>query len=80
MVFPVVMYGCESWTVKQAEHQRIDAFELWCWRPPETAAIRTWLRMFTSPLAGPCKKIMPSLGRQMRMCLLPVFREGTLLE
>ena len=32
MVFPVVMYGCESWTVKKAEHQRIDGFELWCWR------------------------------------------------
>ena len=32
MVFPVVMYGCESWTVKKDEHQRIDAFELWCWR------------------------------------------------
>ena len=32
MVFPVVMYGCESWTIKKAEHQRIDAFELWCWR------------------------------------------------
>ena len=32
MVFPVVMYGCESWTTKKAEHQRIDAFELWCWR------------------------------------------------
>ena len=32
MVFPVVMYGCESWTVKKAEHHRIDAFELWCWR------------------------------------------------
>ena len=32
MVFPVVMYGCESWTVKNAECQRIDAFELWCWR------------------------------------------------
>ena len=31
-VFPVVMYGCESWTIKKAEHQRIDAFELWCWR------------------------------------------------
>ena len=31
MVFPVVMYGCESWTVKKAEHQRIDAFERWCW-------------------------------------------------
>ena len=39
MVFPVVMYGCESWTIKKAEHQRIDAFELWCWR-----------RLFESPL------------------------------
>ena len=34
MVFPVVMYGCESWPIKKAEHQRIDAFELWCWRRP----------------------------------------------
>ena len=34
VVFPVIMYGCESWTVKKAEHQRIDAFELWCWRRP----------------------------------------------
>ena len=32
MVFPIVMYGCESWTIKKAEHQRIDALELWCWR------------------------------------------------
>ena len=32
MVFPVVMYGCESWTIKKAEHQRIDAFQLWCWK------------------------------------------------
>ena len=32
MVFPVVMYGCESWTIKKAQHRRIDAFELWCWR------------------------------------------------
>ena len=32
MIFPVVMYGCESWTVKKAEHQRTDAFEVWCWR------------------------------------------------
>ena len=39
MVFPVVMYGCESWTIKKAEHQRIDAFEPWCWR-----------RLFESPL------------------------------
>ena len=41
MVFPVVIYGCESWTIKKAEHQRIDAFELWCWgrflRVPWTA-------------------------------------------
>ena len=32
MVFPVIMYGCESWTIKKAKHQRIDVFELWCWR------------------------------------------------
>ena len=32
MIFPIVMYGCESWTIKKAERQRIDAFELWCWR------------------------------------------------
>ena len=32
MVFPVVMYGCEIWTIKEAEHQRIDGFKLWCWR------------------------------------------------
>ena len=46
MVFPVVMYGCESWTVKKAEHGRIDAFELWCWR-----------RLLKSPLD--CKEIQP---------------------
>ena len=46
MVFLVVMYGCESWTVKKAEHQRIDAFELWCWK-----------RLFDSPLD--CKEIQP---------------------
>ena len=34
MVFPAIMYGCENWTIKKAEHQRIDAFELWCWRRP----------------------------------------------
>ena len=46
MVFPVFMYGCESWTIKKAEHQRIDAFELWCWRRllrvPWTARISNW--------------------------------------
>ena len=45
MVFPVVMYGCESWTVKKREHRRIDAFELWCWRRLE------------SPLD--CKEVQP---------------------
>ena len=38
VVFPVVMYGCESWTIKKAEHWRTDAFELWCWRVPWTAS------------------------------------------
>ena len=46
MVFPVVMYGCESWTIKKAEHSRIDAFELWCWRRllrvPWTARRSNW--------------------------------------
>ena len=46
MVFPVVIYGCESWTVKKAERRRIDAFELWCWR-----------RLFESPLD--CKEVHP---------------------
>ena len=46
MVFPVVMYGCESWTVKKAEHRRIDAFELWCWE-----------KTLESPLD--CKEIQP---------------------
>ena len=46
MVFPVVMYGCESWTIKKAEHQRIDALELWCWR-----------RLLKSPLDS--KEIQP---------------------
>ena len=40
MVFPVVMYGCESWTVKKAERQRIDAFELWCWRRLESLGLQ----------------------------------------
>ena len=50
MVFPVVMYGCESWTVKKAEHQRIDAFELLCWR-----------RLLRVPLSMTldCKEIKP---------------------
>ena len=46
MIFPVVIYGCESWILKKAEHRKIDAFELWCWR-----------RLFESPLD--CKEIQP---------------------
>ena len=46
IVFPVVMYGCESWTIKKAEHRRIDAFELWCWE-----------KSLESPLG--CKEIQP---------------------
>ena len=40
VVFPVVMYGCESWTIKKAERQRIDAFELWCWRTRESLGLQ----------------------------------------
>ena len=55
MVFPVVMYGCESWTVKKAEHQRIDAFELWCWR------------RLLSPLD--CKDIQPVYPKGDQSCM-----------
>ena len=48
MVFPVVMYGCESWTVKKAEHRRINAFELWCWR-----------RLLSKESTLDCKEIQP---------------------
>ena len=70
MVFPVVMYGCESWTVKKAECQKIDAFELWCWR------------RLASPLD--CKEIQPVhpqgnqswvfIGRNDAKAETPVFR------
>ena len=49
LVFPVVMYGCENWTIKKAEHQRIDPFELWCWRT------------LVSPLD--CKEIQPGIPK-----------------
>ena len=40
-IFPVIMYGCESWTIKKAEHQRIDAFKLWCWRKTLESPLET---------------------------------------
>ena len=43
MVFPIVMYGCESWTIKKAEHRRIDAFELWCWRRLLRESLQSWV-------------------------------------
>ena len=53
MVFPVVMYGCESWTVKKAEHRRIDALELWCWK-----------RLLRGPLDGKEIQLVHSKGDQ----------------
>ena len=70
MVFPVVMYGCENWTIRKAEHQRTDAFELWCWRRllrvPWTAR---------RPNQSILKKINPeySLEGQMLKLKLPYF-------
>ena len=55
VVFPVVIYGCESWTVKKAEHQKIDALELWCWKRLE------------SPLN--CKEIQPVHRKKDQSCL-----------
>ena len=74
MVFPVVMYGCESWTVKKAEHQRIDAFELWCWRRllrvPWTARI---------PNQAILKEISPGISLEGMMLKLKVQYFGHLM-
>ena len=71
IVFPVVMYGCESWTIKKAEHQRIDAFELWCWRRPLRVRKETERRPNQSIL----KEINPeySLEELMRKLKLHSF-------
>ena len=75
MVFPVVMYGCESWTVKKAESQRIDAFELWCWRRllrvPWTAR-----RSNQSIL----KEISPGISREGMMLKLKLQYFGHLMR
>ena len=75
MVFPVVMYGCQSWTVKKAEHQRIDAFELWCWR-----------RLFTVPWTSRrsnqsiLKEIIPGCSLEGMMLKLKLQYFGHLVR
>src|SRR5574337_1074416 len=74
MVFPVVMYGCESWTVKKAEHQRIDAFELWCWIRP-LRVLWTARRSNQSIL-----KISPGISLEGRMLKLKLQYFGHLMR
>ena len=75
MVFPVVMYGCESWTVKKAERQRIDAFELWCWRRllrvPWTARRSNWSIL---------KEISPGCSLEGLMLKLKLQSFGHLMQ
>ena len=72
MVFPVVLYGCEIWTVKKAEHQRIDAFELWCWRRLLTIPWTVW-RSNQSTL----KEISPGCSLEGLMLKLKLQYSGT---
>ena len=78
MVFPVVMYGCESWTMKKAEHHRIDAFELWCWRRllrvPWTE--RSWMDSNQSIL----KEISPGCSLEGLMLKLKLQYFGHLMR
>ena len=75
MVFPVVMYGCESWTIKKAELQRIDAFELWCWRRllrvPCTARRSNWSNL---------KEITPEYSLEGLMLKLKLQYSGHLMQ
>ena len=73
-IFPVVMYGCESWTVKKAEHRRIDAFKLWCWR--KLLFLWTIRRSNQSIL----KKISPEYSLEGRMLKLKLQYFGHLIQ
>ena len=75
MVFPVVMYGCESWTVKKAEHQRIDDFELWCWR-------RLWRVPWTARRSSQfiLKEISPACSLEGLMLKLKLQYFGHLMR
>ena len=80
MVFPVVMYGCESWTIKKAEHRRINAFELWCWgrllRVPWTAR-RSNLKL---DLKSILKEISPGCSLEGQMLKLKLQYFGHLMR
>ena len=75
MVFPVIMYGCESWTVKKAEHQRIDAFELWCWR-------RLWRVPWTARRSNQSilREISPGISLEGMMLKLKLQYFGHLIR
>ena len=75
MVFPAVMYGCESWTVKKAEHQRIDAFELWCWR--RLLRVPWTARRSNHPIL---KKISPGISLEGMMLKLKLQYFGYLMR
>ena len=74
MVFPVVMYGCESWTIKKAECQRIDAFELWCWR--RLLRVPWTARRFNQPIL----KISPGVSLEGMMLKLKLQYFGYLMK
>ena len=75
MFFPVVMYGCESWPIKKAEHQRIDAFELWCWR----RLLRVpWTAMRTNQSF--LKEISPEYSLEVLMLKLKLQYFGHLIQ
>ena len=75
MVFPVVMYGCESWTIKKAEHRRMDAFELWCWR---TFLNVPWIaRRFNQSII---KEISPGYSLEGLMLKLKLQYFGHLMQ
>ena len=76
MVFPVVMYGCESWTVKKAEHQRNDAFELWCWRRLLNSQV-PWTARRSNPSI--LKEISPGCSLERLMLKLKLQYFGHLM-
>ena len=75
MVFPVVMYGCESWTIKKAEHLRIDAFELWCWR--RLLSVPWTVRRFNQ---STLKEISPEFSLEGLMLKLKLQCFGHLMQ